>query len=222
MHFLKNNPRRESAPWFFAFISRLSGFLFWLLYRNRVYFSEAPLKGGAILAANHVSFFDPPIIGGTWPGEIHFLASDYLFKVPLLGPLIRALNSHPVSRGAGDLGAFRLTSKLLREGKKVVVFPEGTRSKDGQLQEFKKGVAKLAFTGHAAVVPIYIEGTYAIWGRKQKFPKLWGKTRIFYGNALYVEDYQGLERRAAEEKMTEDLKKAIIQLKESAAKVRPR
>ncbi len=219
MHFLRKNPSRASTPWFFGFISRLSGFLFWLLYKNEVYFSEPLPKGGAILAANHTSFFDPPIIGGTWPAEMHFLASDYLFRVPLLAPLIKALNSHPVSRGSGDIAAFRLTANLLKEGKKVAVFPEGTRSKDGKLQEFKRGVAKLSFLSHAAVIPIYIEGTDKIWGRSHKLPKLWGKTRIFYGKALYPETYKHMEKREAEEKLTYDLKESILELQHIAAKM---
>lgn len=223
MTFLRKRPKREKTGWLFGAISRLSGFLFWLLYRNKVYFSEKPPAGGAILAANHVSFLDPPIIGGTWPQEIHFLASDYLFKVPLLAPLIRALNSHPVARGSGDLSAFRMTAQLLKEGKKVVVFPEGTRSKTGELSEFKRGVAKLAFTSGAAVIPIYIQGTAEIWGRGRKWPKLFGKTAIYYGKAIYLEDYKNLDKREAEETLTQDLKKAIIDLKERAPKrVRPR
>lgn len=223
MVFLRKSPRREKTGMLFGAISRLSGFLFWLFYRNQVFFSEKPPAGGAILAANHVSFLDPPLIGGTWPQEIHFLASDYLFRVPLLAPLIRALNSHPVARGSGDLTVFRMTAQLLKEGKKVVVFPEGTRSRTGELASFKRGVAKLAFTSGAAVIPIYIQGTYDVWGRGRKWPKLWGKTAIYYGKAIYVERYKHLEKREAEEALTEDLKSAVSDLREKALKrVRPR
>ncbi|MCX6995232.1 MAG: lysophospholipid acyltransferase family protein [Chlamydiae bacterium] len=209
----------KSSSWVYVCISSFAGFIFRLLYRNKVYFSEALPQGGAILAANHTSFFDPPIIAGTWPTEMHFLASNYLFKVPILGAIIRACNAHPIARGEGDIGAFRLIAKLLKEGKKVNIFPEGTRSKSGELQGLKRGVAKLSFISHTPVIPIYIEGTYKIWGRSRKFPKLWGRTRVFYGKALYPEKYGYMEKREAEELLTSDLRESILQLQDIAAKM---
>jgi 1-acyl-sn-glycerol-3-phosphate acyltransferase len=222
MIFLHKAPKLEKKPWLISIVCRMSAFLFRLLYHNKIYFVEKPPAGNAILAANHVSFLDPPMIGGTWPQEVHFLAGDYLFRVPLFGRFIAALNSHPVARGSGDLGAFRLMTKLLKEGKKIVVFPEGTRSRTGELTEFKKGVAKLSFLGDAPVIPIYIKGTYEIWGRGRKWPKLSGHTSVYYGKAIYPSEYKDLDKRAAEEALTKDLKQAIVDLKDAAEKLRPR
>lgn len=206
-------PKREPMALLYRLISGFAGLFFRLLYRNVAHYAEKPPEGGAILASNHVSFYDPPLIAGNFPQEVHFLASDYLFKVPLLGPIIRAVNAHPIARGTGDIGAFRLCVDLLKAGKKVVVFPEGTRSHSGELKEFKRGVAKLVAASQTAVIPIYIAGAYEIWGKSHRWPKLFGKTRIFFGKALYWDDYKGMDRRAAEEQLTADLREAIINLR---------
>src|SRR5438552_5797557 len=114
--------------------SRLSlKVLFRALYSHEVYLPEQLLYNqGAIIAANHASFLDPPLIAVSWPEPIHFLARKELFEKPLLQPIITGLNAHPLG-GTNDLSSLKLACKLLQEGKKILVFPEGTRSHDGKL-----------------------------------------------------------------------------------------
>jgi len=110
-----------------------------IFYRLHVYGLSHFRPGAAVIAANHASFFDPPVISVSCPEEVHFLAREPLFRVPVLGSIIRVLNSHPVSRDASDAHTFRVLIRLLHSGQKVILFPEGSRTLDGHLQHWKRG-----------------------------------------------------------------------------------
>jgi 1-acyl-sn-glycerol-3-phosphate acyltransferase len=118
-------------------------------------------EGPAILASNHVSYLDPPLVAVSCRNEIHFLARKTLFEKPVLGPLIANLNAFPVDRDRGDVAAVRAVLQLLKSGKRVLVFPEGTRSRDGNLQPARAGVGLIIAKSLAPVVPIRIFGSYA-------------------------------------------------------------
>ncbi len=184
-----------------------------LFYRFRARFPYGVPHGPALLAANHTSFLDPPIVGAALKKEIHYMASDYLFKIPLFGRLVAANNSHPVRRGAADLTAFKTIEGLLRAGQMVVIFPEGTRSRTGALTPFKAGVAKLVAKTNTKAVPIYIDGAFEMWGRHRIFPKLFGHITVTFGKPLEWKDYAHLEH--AEQRFMEDLRRAIEALKEN-------
>ena len=116
-----------------------------IFYRLRVYGLSHFRSGAAVIAANHASFFDPPVISVSCPEEVHFLAREPLFRIPVLGKIIRVLNSHPVSRDASDAHTFRVLIQLLHEGQKVILFPEGSRSLDGNLKPLEKGLSFLVY-----------------------------------------------------------------------------
>jgi 1-acyl-sn-glycerol-3-phosphate acyltransferase len=139
---------------------------------------------GAILACNHASFLDPSIIAASCPQEICFLARSSLFKNALFGKLISSLNAYPVKRGRVDLKSFRQVVSLLKENKKIMFFPEGRRSCDGQLQQFKPGVFTLADKTQSAIIPVYIYGSFEAWGRYRKYPKLSGQTACIFGRPI--------------------------------------
>src|SRR5271167_3814145 len=113
-------------------VIRLARFFAKILYRHKVYGREHILSEAAILASNHVSFLDPPILSLSCPEDVYFLARKTLFN-GLFGKFIYALNARPVSAGSANLEVFRQIANLLGEGKKVILFPEGTRSTDGKL-----------------------------------------------------------------------------------------
>ena len=122
-------------------------FLFYAYYRLFHRFQiegleNVPEEGAFLLAANHLSFLDPPALGCRLPRNLHYFARDSLFK-GLLGMFIRSLNSIPVNRSQLDLATLRRVLKVLKEGHPLLVFPEGTRSEDGRLGEGKKGVGML-------------------------------------------------------------------------------
>lgn len=199
------------------FLYRLVLFLAWcfckLFYRHKVYGLEHYYPRGAILAANHASFLDPPLVSISWPEEVHFLARGTLFNNKLFGKFISSLNAHPVSGGVSDIGVLKTIFGLLKEGKKVILFPEGTRSIDGDLQPIKPGIGLILERSRSAVIPVYIHGSGHVWGRRRKFPKLWGKTVCVFGSPICWESFEHLESKKAKEAVAEALAEALEGLK---------
>ncbi|MBU2691222.1 MAG: 1-acyl-sn-glycerol-3-phosphate acyltransferase [Candidatus Eisenbacteria bacterium] len=120
-------------------------------------------EGGCLLAANHKSYLDPPMISVVLFEAIHFLSKIELFRVPVLGPLIRSLGALPVKRGAVDLRSIKIYVNALRTGRPVLIFPEGTRRPEPGFRKPRGGVAFLARMAGVPVVPIYIGGTSGWW-----------------------------------------------------------
>ncbi len=186
---------------------------FKIFYRHKVYGLEHFYGKAAIIASNHSSNLDPPILAISWPEEVHFLAREGLFKNAVFGWLIRKLNSHPVSGDAGDVVVFKLICSLLNEGKKIILFPEGTRGWKDELGVLKPGIAMLVSRSKTAVVPAYVHGTFKIWNRKRKFPRLWGKTACVFGSPILWEQFAHLEKREAQTALTVKLAASIRALR---------
>jgi cytidylate kinase len=134
-----------------------------------------PRTGAVILAANHISNMDPMVIGA-WvtPGlrrrRMHWLGKRELFDWPLFGWLAAQCGVHPVERGTADVDAYRLATRILEAGYVLMIFPEGTRSPTGELQEAKDGLAALAMRTGAAIVPIGVSNSDAVWPKGRKLP----------------------------------------------------
>ncbi|MFZ1948089.1 MAG: lysophospholipid acyltransferase family protein [bacterium] len=122
-----------------------------------------PRTGPVIIASNHISYADPPVVGSAVPREVYFMAKEELFTNPAFGWLIRRYNAIALRRAVGDLGAVRKAVDLLRQGRAVLMFPEGTRSLAGQLLKAKPGVGLIACTAGVPVVPAYVAGTNCLW-----------------------------------------------------------
>lgn len=187
-----------------------------IFYKHKVYGIEHLPKGAGIIASNHVSFLDPPIIGVSCPLEIHILARDSLFKPPIFGWLIRKLNAHPVVRGKGNSAAFRKTCELIEKGYKVLIFPEGTRSKDGELQKGQLGLGMLVKRTGCVVIPAYIHGSYDVWSVHRSVPALRGQTACVFGTPL---DFSFLlasegDKKSVHQEMADRTMQAIEQLKQ--------
>ena len=134
-----------------------------------------PAEGPVILAANHASNLDGVILGG-WlvpriPRRIHWLGKKEMFDWPLVGFAARNGGVHPVERSGADVEAFRLAERILDEGHVLLIFPEGTRSRDGVLQRPRDGLAMLALRTGAPIVPIGVSNTSEVWPRGQKLPR---------------------------------------------------
>lgn len=145
---------------------------FRLYHRGRIYGAEhLPADGACILAGNHVSFLDPPFLGQACEREVNFMARDTLFRNPLAGWILRSWNGVPTNRERGDIGALRTVMRLLGEGKAVLMFPEGTRSRDGRLQEVRAGIGMIVARTGAKVVPMRIFGTDRALPRGASLPR---------------------------------------------------
>jgi 1-acyl-sn-glycerol-3-phosphate acyltransferase len=154
------------------------------------------------------------LITASCPEEVSFLARASLFRYKIFSLLITNLNAYPVGGGKQDLAAFKLLGKLLHEGKKVVVFPEGVRTFDGELSTIKTGVAMLALRNKCAIVPVYIYGTYDAWPRGRRFPKPWGRTACVFGKPIEWEPYALLDKKEAFDKLTDKVAASILDLRD--------
>src|ERR1043165_3885607 len=128
-------------------------------------------EGGVILAMNHQSYLDPPLAGIACRREIHFLARKTLLEWPILGPIFPKLRVVPVNQERADMSALKTVIKLIRAGECTIVFPEGARTLDGQLQPAQPGLGLIIAKTLAPVVPMRIFGAFDAFPRGAKFPK---------------------------------------------------
>lgn len=159
-----------------------------------------PKEGPVLLCSNHIHNFDPPFLGSYVPRKVHYMAKAELFKVPLLGRLIAAVGAFPVKRGSGDKQALKLGLKILKEGEALGLFPEGTRSKDGNLGKGLAGAGFFALRTDAVVIPCAIIGSY----------KPFSKLRVIYGEPLEMESLRVAKASSGE--VTDYIMNAIAEL----------
>src|SRR5579863_1497807 len=167
-------------------------FIGWTFYRTvfatyfqwKVYNHErVPQKGAVILAANHESFLDPPLVGSGLKRDINYLARKSLFRVPGLGWILRTVNAVPVDRDGGGAAGLKAIMDRLHDGGAIILFPEGTRTRDGKFQPARSGIGLTVIKSEAPVVPVRVFGTYEAWGRHIKFPRPHG-VMVKYGKPM--------------------------------------
>jgi 1-acyl-sn-glycerol-3-phosphate acyltransferase len=134
-----------------GFVGALSG---WEVHGRE----NVPKTGAVIVASNHISYWDPLLVGTAAIREQHFLAKEELFRGPL-GWLIRAYNAIPIRRGMADLSGLAKAKDVLRAGRSLILFPEGTRQRDGELRAARPGLGMLAVGSDALIVPTCIMGS---------------------------------------------------------------
>jgi 1-acyl-sn-glycerol-3-phosphate acyltransferase len=171
-------------------------YLGWIFFRTlyatyfhwRVFNPErVPEKGPVILASNHASFLDPPLVGSGLHRGINYLARDTLFRFPGVGWVLRKWNSVPVDRnGGGAAGLRAILDRLLEDGA-IILFPEGTRTRDGKLQPARSGIGLTVIKSKAAVVPVRVFGTYEAFGRHVRIPRPY-QVAVKYGRPMHFAD----------------------------------
>jgi len=132
---------------------------------------HVPLTGPAILAANHASFIDPPLIGGGLSRSLNYLARESLFTLPVMGALLHQVHAVPVDRDGGGAAGLRAILDRLLAGGAILLFPEGTRTPDGSLRRGRSGIGLTVIKSSAPVVPVRVFGTYEAWGRHLSLPR---------------------------------------------------
>jgi 1-acyl-sn-glycerol-3-phosphate acyltransferase len=152
----------------FRLFARLTGsLLFGLRVEGRHLF---PADGAALICANHQSYFDPVLVGLACDRRLNYLARASLFKVPVLKHLIHYLDAIPIDREGTGIAGLKETLKRLKRGELVLIFPEGTRTRDGEVAPLKAGFSSLARRSKAALVPVGIDGAFQAWPRTQPLP----------------------------------------------------
>jgi len=176
--------------------------IFYPLFRIKVIGKEnIPKEGPVIICSNHISNFDPPVVGITSSRDISFMAKEELFENTFTNKLLSGLNAFPIRRGAADRTALRNGLKILKNGNTLGLFPEGTRSKTGELGKPLSGIGFFALRSEAEVVPCSIIGSY----------KGFGRLTVVYGEPLDMEYYRNKKTSAKE--MSEAIMEEIKALK---------
>ncbi|MEX2175273.1 MAG: lysophospholipid acyltransferase family protein [Pirellulaceae bacterium] len=153
----------------FRIVARLFGVG---LFRLRVVGRENwPATGGVLVCSNHQSSLDPPLVGLTCSRRMYFLARESLLRTPLFGPAIRFFGTIPIDREGSGLAGLKETLRRLKAGDMVLIFPEGTRTHDGEVAPLKPGFIAVARRGQAPLVPVAIDGAYQSWPRTSRYPR---------------------------------------------------
>lgn len=147
-----------------------------------------PEKGPVILASNHISFLDPMIIPTASHRRMHSMAKAELFKVPVLGWLMKLFLAFPVKRGSLDMAALKNSINVLKRGDALLLFPEGTRSLTGEIQEAKPGIGFIVYHSRVPVVPVLVEGTDKALPKGAWMPRP-KKVKVIFGKPLSFERY---------------------------------
>ena len=153
-----------------------------------------PKTGPVLVVSNHQSHFDPPLIGaGCWR-RMNYLARVTLFHIPLLGRLIGSLDAIPIDRDGLGLNGIKESLRRLKRGEMVLIFPEGTRTRDGQVAPFRPGFTVLAARSKAWIMPVAIAGAFDAWPRSRKLPGR-GTIHVHYGKPIPPDEVANCDER---------------------------
>ncbi|MGI5897197.1 MAG: lysophospholipid acyltransferase family protein [Oscillospiraceae bacterium] len=143
---------------FYQFARHVCTALLYVAFNYKVEGLEnLPKDGGFVLCSNHRSYLDPVFLALRVKRQLNFMAKEELFQVKVLGPIIKKLGAFPVARGKGDTGAVDFAIQTIKDGKVMTMFPEGTRSKTGELLKFKSGAVVIAAQSQGSIVPACID-----------------------------------------------------------------
>jgi 1-acyl-sn-glycerol-3-phosphate acyltransferase len=190
-------------------------------FRWRVFNPErVPRTGPVILAANHASFIDPPLVGSGLTRDINYLARESLFRFPVVGAILRSWNAVPVDRDGGGAKGLKIILGRLLAGGGIILFPEGTRTKDGNLQPARSGIGLTVIKSNAPVVPVRVFGTFAAYGRNHKFPRP-KKVAVKYGAPMNFEKLRAEAKVCSKSRLKEIYQEVADEIMAAIAKLEP-
>ncbi|UVT15503.1 MAG: 1-acyl-sn-glycerol-3-phosphate acyltransferase [Nitrospira sp.] len=180
----------------YGFLWVLARVVGWICFRYRVE-GQIPRTGGVLIAANHASYLDIPLLGCGMTRRAWYLGRNDLFPIPVLNRILQSLGWIPVRLGRLDREAFGKAINLIRSGQVVVIFPEGGRSHDGHLRPPKAGIGVIVSQTGCPVVPAYLKGTFDVLPTGARWPR-WRQVRVRFGEPIMFET--GARKERAETK----------------------
>jgi 1-acyl-sn-glycerol-3-phosphate acyltransferase len=166
-----------------------------LIYRTRFFGQEnIPATGAVLVVSNHQSHFDPPLIGIGCRRQMNYVARKTLFSFRPFGWFLHSVGAIPIDRDGLGLNGIKESLKRLKRGEMVLIFPEGTRTSDGEIAPFRPGFTALAARSNAAILPAAVDGAFQIWPRTKKFPGL-GRIRVRFGQPIPHSEIAGRDER---------------------------
>lgn len=206
-------------------IYRTGWIFYWLLcriyFRARIYNPErVPRTGPAILASNHASFLDPPFVGASLPRALNYLARENLFHFRVAGWILRRCQAIPVDReGGGARGLKGILDRLLAGGA-ILLFPEGTRTRDGKLQAARSGIGLAIIKSDAPVIPVRVFGTYEAFGRHLRWPRP-KQIQIKFGRELLFRELRDEAKHCSKPRLKQIYQEAADQTMAAIAGLGP-
>jgi len=182
---MTETPQRS---WLWKSLQALARILTTILFDLKVYgLDNVPKRGGALLLSNHQSYLDPILLGVQLNRPVSYMAKSELFEGnKFLAWLISSLHAFPVKRGSGDVGAIKEAIARLHQGHILNIYPEGTRSEDGEIRQILPGVALVVKRAGVPIIPVVVDGSFHAWSRKQRMLRGY-PVRVMFGPPLRVE-----------------------------------
>jgi 1-acyl-sn-glycerol-3-phosphate acyltransferase len=208
----------------------LSYRLAWLGFRAlyRIYFhwrvfhaERVPQTGPVILASNHASFLDPPLVGSGLHRPINYLARESLFRFPGIGALLRSWQAVPVDRDGGGAAGLKAIIDRLLAGGAIILFPEGTRTRDGQLQPARSGIGLVVIKSDAPVIPVRTFGTFEAYGRHVRFPRP-KRVAVKYGEPMQFATLRAEAKNCSRARLKEIYQEIADEIMAAIANLEPR
>ena len=196
-------------------------FVYATYFRWRVFHPErVPLTGSVILASNHLSFLDPPLVGSALPRGINYMARKTLFRFPGVGALLRSWNAVPVDRDGGSASGLKEILDRLKRGGAIIMFPEGTRSLTGQLQPARSGIGLAIIKSTAPVVPVRVFGTFEAYGKGVKIPRP-HRVQVKYGEPMDFVAARAEAKDCSKDRLKEIYQEVADELMAAIARLQP-
>ena len=216
---MKLDPRKTT--WVYEIAWYVSRIVFTVFFRVRYFYdSKLPAVGPLILAANHASYFDPPLVGSGLSRPVNYLARDTLFKHAAFTFILKRLLCVPVDReGAGAAGLKGIIDRLSCGGV-ILLFPEGTRTPNGALLPARAGLGLTVIKSSAPVIPVRVFGTFEAYGRHLKFPRF-HRIAVKYGAPLQIDDLREEVKTCSKPRAKEIYQEVSNRLMAQIAAMRP-
>ena len=187
---MPNRPDHLKMRPFYGFFHYLAGTIHGMWFRGEVVGTENfPRTGPFLIASNHASHLDPPLVGSQIAKQMRFFARKSLWHSRFLGWWLDQVETISVERDTGDIGAIKKVLQALKDDRAVVLFPEGTRSPDGLLHKPKAGVGLMACKTGVPVVPCRVYGSFEAYGKGRLIPNFGTPVTIVFGPPIPASDY---------------------------------